>query len=118
MFVPFTGLCLCRIIYIRDLPEHRLCCKKYLNFYAVLNVFSRKTPSFLRRFSYHSRRGGNLPPAETHKRFSFIHRALRGYNRGVAAPASFRKEGDRREAVVEDSLTAQAVLKSVPKAPE
>ncbi len=36
----------------------------------------------------------------------------------LAAPASGRMEGDRREAVVEDSLTAQAVLKSVPKAPE
>ena len=37
--------------------------------------------------------------------------------RGEAAPAFFRKKGDRREAVVENSLTAQAVLKSVPKAP-
>ena len=38
-----------------------------------------------RGFLFSLRRGGNLPPAKNAKRFSFIHRALRGYNRGFAA---------------------------------
>ena len=36
-------------------------------------------------FSFSFRRGGNLPPAKNATRFSAIHRALRGYNRGKAA---------------------------------
>ena len=31
--------------------------------------------------------GGNLPLAKNAKRFSAVHRALRGYNRGEAARA-------------------------------
>ena len=38
-----------------------------------------------RGFSFSFRRGGNLPPAKNATRFSAIHRARRGYNRGEAA---------------------------------
>ena len=76
------------------------------------------------------RRGGNLPPAKTATPFSLKFPRLRGIQSrhrrattfliaiifglqidliAAAGCTSFRKEGDRREAVVEDSSTAQAI---------
>ena len=51
----------------------------------AMQFFLYKNLLLLRRFSYYSRRGGNLPPAKNAKHFSAIHCALRGYNRGETA---------------------------------
>ena len=71
--------------------------------------FYVKAYRFPRRFSHYSRRGGCCRPWNRQRRFPLFFRVHAEYNRGEAVPASGRMEGDRREAVVEDSSIAQAI---------
>ena len=48
------------------------------SFYYNVKIISR-------RFFFTLRRDGRLPPAKNAERFSVIHRAQRGYNRGEGA---------------------------------
>ena len=94
------GFCLFRIIYKpreRILSAHGVCRLKYLIGYRffqhgnlsanehAMQFFYAKTSRFPRRFSYRSRRGGNLPPAKMRSIFPLYTAHLRGYNRGEAA---------------------------------
>ena len=86
MFSASQGFIYVNIKYPREriLSERR---DMFCKIGALHRFFNAKSVRFPRRFSYRSRRGGNLPPAKKCEAFFLnISAQCAEYNRGEAAP--------------------------------